>query len=44
MRANPDVANVQFDWDEKSKVIRLDIDQEKARACSACRRRSCRRS
>jgi multidrug efflux pump len=26
------VVNVQFDWDERSKVIRLEIDQAKARA------------
>jgi multidrug efflux pump len=31
MRANPHLSSVQFDWDEKSKVIRLDIDQDKAR-------------
>lgn len=31
MRQNPNVSNVQFDWDEKSKVIRVDIDQEKVR-------------
>ena len=31
MRANPGLDNVQFDWDEQSKVIRLDVDQEKAR-------------
>jgi multidrug efflux pump len=31
MRENPHVSNVQFDWDEKSKVIRVDIDQEKVR-------------
>ena len=31
MRANPNTANVQFDWDELSKVIKLDIDQDKAR-------------
>ena len=31
MRANPHVANVHFDWEEKSKVIKVDIDQEKAR-------------
>ena len=24
-------SNVQFDWDEPSKVIKLDIDQNKAR-------------
>ena len=29
--ASPDVANVQFDWDEPSKVVRLAIDQDKAR-------------
>lgn len=31
MRANPDTVNVQFDWDEPSKVVRIEIDQEKAR-------------
>ena len=31
MRANPSTASVQFDWDEPSKVIRLSIDQNKAR-------------
>ncbi|MCG6875214.1 MAG: efflux RND transporter permease subunit, partial [Betaproteobacteria bacterium] len=31
MRANPNLSNVQFDWDEKSKAIRVDIDQDKAR-------------
>ena len=31
MRVNPHLANVQFDWDEASKVVRLEIDQEKAR-------------
>jgi multidrug efflux pump len=31
MRTNPHLSNVQFDWDEKSKVIRVDIDQDKAR-------------
>jgi multidrug efflux pump len=31
MRANPHLANVQFDWDEQTKVIRLDVDQAKAR-------------
>jgi len=31
MRANPHLANVQFDWDEASKVIRVEIDQNKAR-------------
>jgi multidrug efflux pump len=31
MRSNPGLANVQFDWDERSKVIKLDVDQDKAR-------------
>jgi multidrug efflux pump len=31
MRRNPHLSNVHFDWDEPSKVIRLDIDQAKAR-------------
>jgi len=31
MRADPGTANVQFDWDEPTKVVRLDIDQNKAR-------------
>ena len=31
MRANPNTLNVQFDWDEPTKVIRLAIDQNKAR-------------
>ena len=32
MRANPHVANVNLDWDEPSKVVRLEIDQDRARA------------
>ncbi len=32
VRANPQVSNVHLDWEEPSKVIRLDIDQERARA------------
>jgi multidrug efflux pump len=32
MRDNPHTNNVQFDWNERSKVIRLEIDQAKARA------------
>ena len=32
MRANPHVANVNLDWDEPSKVVRLSIDQDRARA------------
>ena len=32
VRGNPHVANVNLDWDEPSKVVRLVIDQERARA------------
>lgn len=32
MRANPHVHNVNFDWNEMSKSVRLDIDQDRARA------------
>jgi len=31
VRANPHVTNVNLDWDEPSKVVRLKIDQERAR-------------
>jgi multidrug efflux pump len=31
VRANPHVANVNLDWDEPSKVVRLRLDQERAR-------------
>ena len=31
MRADPEPGDVQFDWDEPTKVIRLEIDQNKAR-------------
>jgi multidrug efflux pump len=31
VRANPEVSNVNLDWDEPSKVVRLVIDQERAR-------------
>ena len=31
MRTNKNLVNVQFDWDERSKVIKLDVDQDKAR-------------
>ena len=31
VRANPHVANVNLDWDEPSKVVRLAIDQDRAR-------------
>jgi len=32
VRANPHVANVNLDWSEPSKVVRLRIDQDRARA------------
>jgi multidrug efflux pump len=32
VRANPNVINVNLDWDEPSKVVRLVIDQDRARA------------
>ena len=32
VRANAHVANVNLDWDEPSKVVRLHIDQQRARA------------
>lgn len=32
MRANPHVKDVNFDWNEMSKSIRLDVDQDRARA------------
>ena len=32
VRANPNVTNVNLDWSEPSKVIRLQIDQDRARA------------
>ena len=32
VRENPHVANVNLDWDEPSKVVRLEIDQDRARA------------
>jgi multidrug efflux pump len=31
MRQNRHLSNVQFDWDEASKAIRIEIDQDKAR-------------
>ncbi len=31
VRANPNVDNVNLDWDEPSKIVRLNIDQERAR-------------
>ncbi|MFL6592000.1 MAG: efflux RND transporter permease subunit [Luteimonas sp.] len=32
VRANPHVTNVNLDWDEPSKVVRMHIDQQRARA------------
>ncbi len=32
MRADSALSNVNFDWNERSKTIKLDIDQDKARA------------
>ena len=32
LRANPHTANVNLDWDEPAKVVRLRIDQDRARA------------
>ncbi len=32
VRANPNVTNINLDWSEPSKVIRLRLDQERARA------------
>ena len=32
LRADPALNNVNFDWNERSKVVKLDIDQDKARA------------
>ena len=31
IRSNPHTGNVHFDWNELSKVVRLEIDQDKAR-------------
>ncbi len=31
MRRNPHLSNVQYDWDEQSKVVEIEIDQDKAR-------------
>ena len=31
MRANPNLANVQLGWEEPSKVVKVEIDQSKAR-------------
>jgi len=32
MRLDPDTRDVQFDWNEQAKSIRLEVDQERARA------------
>ncbi|WP_295799400.1 efflux RND transporter permease subunit [uncultured Microbulbifer sp.] len=32
VQQNPAVTNVHLDWEEPSKVVRLDVDQERARA------------
>ncbi|KAF1712080.1 multidrug transporter AcrB [Pseudoxanthomonas kalamensis DSM 18571] len=32
VRANPNTTNVNLDWDEPSKVVRVNLDQERARA------------
>ena len=32
MRANPHVQDVNFDWNEMSKTVRLELDQDRARA------------
>ncbi|MEN6309010.1 MAG: efflux RND transporter permease subunit, partial [Anaerohalosphaeraceae bacterium] len=32
LSADPDLTDISLDWNEKSKVLRLDIDQAKARA------------
>ncbi len=31
MRANPHLQDVSFDWNEKSKSVRIEVDQDKAR-------------
>jgi multidrug efflux pump subunit AcrB len=32
MRQNPNARDVQFDWNEQAKAIRLEVDQDRARA------------
>ena len=32
MRANPNTRDVQFDWNEQKKSIRLEVDQDRARS------------
>ena len=31
LRTNPELSNVHLDWSEQSKVVKIDIDQDKAR-------------
>ncbi|MBP2643565.1 MAG: acriflavin resistance protein [Firmicutes bacterium] len=31
MAANPNITNVNYDWDEKNKVMKVEVDQDKAR-------------
>ena len=38
MRANPHTQDVNFDWNEMSKAVRLEIDQDRARAPVSARR------
>lgn len=35
MRENPHLSNVHLDWEEPSKVVRLNVDQDRARALGA---------
>ena len=35
IRGNPHLSNVHLDWEEPSKVVRLNIDQDRARALGA---------
>lgn len=37
MRADADLANVQKDWDEQSKIVRVHVDTEKARIAGLSR-------
>ncbi|GAB4063305.1 efflux RND transporter permease subunit [Uliginosibacterium sediminicola] len=37
MRASPDLANVQKEWEEESKTVRLHVDTEKARMAGLSR-------
>ena len=33
--ANPNVQNINFDWSEMSKTVKVEIDQDRARAARA---------